>query len=100
MRFSLSYMTELKPDWTLYLIRTRTDSLYCGITNNLPRRFEMHKAGKGAKYLRGKGPLTLVWSHNVESKSHALKYEYRIKKMTKASKEALVNQTGNLPSLD
>ncbi|MCP3700454.1 MAG: GIY-YIG nuclease family protein [Aliivibrio sp.] len=93
-------MTELKSDWTLYLIRTPSNSLYCGITNNLSRRFEMHKAGKGAKYLRGKRPLTLVWSHNVESKSQALKYEYRIKKMTKASKEALVNNLVALPALD
>ena len=93
-------MTELKSDWTLYLIRTPSNSLYCGITNNLSRRFEMHKAGKGAKYLRGKEPLTLVWSHNVESKSQALKYEYRIKKMTKASKEALINNLVALPALD
>ncbi|RYU65385.1 GIY-YIG nuclease family protein [Aliivibrio finisterrensis] len=93
-------MTEVKSNWTLYLIRTQTNSLYCGITNNLSRRFEMHKAGKGAKYLRGKGPLTLVWSHNVESKSQALKYEYRIKKMTKASKEALVNNLVALPAID
>ncbi|KAB2824539.1 GIY-YIG nuclease family protein [Aliivibrio sp. S4TY2] len=93
-------MTEIKSNWTLYLIRTQTNSLYCGITNNLSRRFEMHKAGKGAKYLRGKGPLTLVWSHNVESKSQALKYEYRIKKMTKASKEALVNNLVALPAID
>jgi putative endonuclease len=93
-------MTEIKSNWTLYLIRTQSNSLYCGITNNLSRRFEMHKAGKGAKYLRGKGPLTLVWSHNVESKSQALKYEYRIKKMTKASKEALVNHLVALPAID
>jgi putative endonuclease len=59
----------------------------------------MHQTGKGAKYLRGKGPLTLEWSHQVDSKSLALRYEYRIKKMTKASKEALVNQTGSLPIL-
>lgn len=93
-------MAELKSEWTLYLIRTHSNSLYCGITNNLSRRFDMHKAGKGAKYLRGKGPLTLVWSHQVESKSQALKYEYRIKKMTKASKEALVNNLVPLPAID
>lgn len=86
-------------EWSIYLVRTRLDTLYCGITNDLSRRFLMHQTGKGAKYLRGKGPLTLEWSHQVDSKSLALRYEYRIKKMTKASKEALVNQTGSLPIL-
>nr|VVV06146.1 hypothetical protein AW0309160_03630 [Aliivibrio wodanis] len=93
-------MNESNTEWHIYLIRTRLNSLYCGITNDLEHRLQMHKNGKGAKYLRGKGPLSLVWSCSVESKSLALKYEYRIKKMTKASKEALVNQTMNLPRLE
>lgn len=75
-------------------------SLYCGITNNLERRFKMHQDGKGAKYLKGKGPLTLVWHCDVENKSIALKYEYRIKKMTKASKEALVINQIPLPTIN
>ncbi|ACH63806.1 endo/excinuclease domain protein [Aliivibrio fischeri MJ11] len=60
----------------------------------------MHQNGKGAKYLKGKGPLTLVWQHDVENKSIALKYEYRIKKMTKASKEALVINQIPLPTIN
>ncbi|GLR76082.1 GIY-YIG nuclease family protein [Aliivibrio sifiae] len=92
-------MTKTNTEWSIYLVRTRLDTLYCGITNDLSRRFLMHQTGKGAKYLRGKGPLTLEWSYQVDSKSLALRYEYRIKKMTKASKEALVNQTGSLPVL-
>ena len=93
-------MNMIDSNWSVYLIRTRLNSLYCGITNDVDRRFTAHQAGKGAKYLKGKGPLTLEWSHQVGSKSLALKYEYRIKKLTKTSKEALVNQTGSLPTLD
>ncbi|MCE7566935.1 GIY-YIG nuclease family protein [Aliivibrio fischeri] len=93
-------MTEKKSTWFIYLIRTRVGSLYCGITNNLERRFKMHQNGKGAKYLKGKGPLTLVWHRDVENKSIALKYEYRIKKMTKASKEALVINQIPLPTIN
>ncbi|GEK13598.1 GIY-YIG nuclease family protein [Aliivibrio fischeri] len=93
-------MTEEKNTWFIYLIRTRVGSLYCGITNNLERRFKMHQNGKGAKYLKGKGPLTLVWHRDVENKSIALKYEYRIKKMTKASKEALVINQIPLPTIN
>ncbi|MFV0576819.1 MAG: GIY-YIG nuclease family protein [Vibrio sp.] len=76
--------------WFVYLIRTRTQALYCGITNDLERRFEQHKAGKGAKFLRGKAPLSLVWSQQVADKSTALKEEIRIKKLSKQQKEALI----------
>lgn len=79
---------QTKP-WQVYLIRTRSNHLYCGITNDIKRRFSMHQEGKGAKYLRGKGPLTLVWSYSVEDKSTALKLEYRIKQLSKHKKEAL-----------
>ena len=47
----------------------------------------------------GKGRLQLVWSQKVENKSMAAKYEYYIKKLTKVSKEALVNNESELPEL-
>lgn len=85
-------MTE-KP-WFVYLVRTRSQALYCGITNDVSRRFAQHQAGKGAKYLRGKGPLDLVWSQQVADKSAALKEEIRIKKLPKREKEKLVLAQG------
>ncbi|WP_299694743.1 GIY-YIG nuclease family protein [uncultured Vibrio sp.] len=80
-------------DWVVYLIRNRHNALYCGVTNNLQRRFEQHQQGKGAKALKGKGPLELVWHFDVESKSKALKTEYAIKQLPKATKEKLVAHT-------
>ncbi|MCX2758055.1 GIY-YIG nuclease family protein [Vibrio sp. Sgm 22] len=78
-------------DWVVYLIRNRHNALYCGVTNNLERRFEQHRTGKGAKALKGKGPLKLVWSFDVGSKSEALKTEYAIKQLPKSRKEKLVS---------
>lgn len=78
-------------DWVVYLIRNRHNALYCGVTNNLERRFEQHQTGKGAKALKGKGPLKLVWSFDVGSKSEALKTEYAIKQLPKSRKEKLVS---------
>lgn len=77
--------------WVVYLIRNRHNALYCGVTNNLERRFEQHQTGKGAKALKGKGPLKLVWSFDVGSKSEALKTEYAIKQLPKSRKEKLVS---------
>jgi len=79
------------PAWFVYFVRTAGNALYCGITTNLERRFALHQQGRGAKALRGKGPLKLVWSAAVpEGKRAALQVEYRIKRLPKAQKEALV----------
>ncbi len=88
--------------WHLYLIRCRDNSLYTGITKNVSRRLEEHRSGnrKGAKYLRGKAPLTLVWQHQAESQSDALKLELRIKKFSKYDKERLISGQLSLESLE
>ena len=51
------------------------------------------KAPKSAKYLRGRGPLTLVYTKAVGTRSDALREELRIKRLTKAQKERLVAST-------
>ncbi len=76
--------------WFVYLARCSDDSLYCGITNNLEKRFKAHNSGKGSKYTRSRLPVRLVWKTEVGSKSEALKKEYRVKKLSKPLKELLV----------
>jgi len=75
--------------WHVYLVRCSDGSLYCGITNKLKLRIAAHNCGKGAKYTRSRGPVTLAWSRRCKTKSDALKLEYRIKQLTKAEKERL-----------
>lgn len=77
--------------WWVYLIRNNRNALYCGVTNNLERRFKMHQDGKGAKALKGKGPLVLEWSQELNNKVTAMQLEYKIKQLKKSDKEALVN---------
>ena len=78
--------------WYVYLIRTRNGSLYAGITTDTERRLkEHHGAAKGAKNLRGKGPLELVYREQFENRSVASKLEARIKKLTRMQKEALIS---------
>lgn len=74
----------------LYLIRTADNKLYTGITTDVERRYQQHQSGKGAKALRGKGELTLVFSAPVGDRSLALRAEYRVKQLTKRQKERLV----------
>ena len=73
--------------WFVYLVLCQKDnSLYCGITNNLEKRIAAHQSGRGAKYTRGRGPIRLLKSIPVSSKSLALKLEYKIKRMNKNDK--------------
>ena len=82
------------PEWTLYMIRTKNGALYTGITQDVERRFAEHVAGgkKGAKYLRGRGPLNLVFQQKIGSRSEALKTEAAVKNMSKGEKEGMVGK--------
>ncbi|CAM3514413.1 GIY-YIG nuclease family protein [Parendozoicomonas haliclonae] len=81
--------------WSVYLIRCRDGSLYCGVSTDVARRFTEHSTGgpRSARYVRGKGPLELVYQHVVGGRAEALRAEYRIKKLNKATKEKLVAGT-------
>lgn len=79
-------------NWFVYLIRTADGALYTGITKDVTRRLAEHQRGgsKGAKALRGRGPLKLEYYRSVADKSEALKLEKQIKKWPKVKKEALI----------
>lgn len=78
--------------WYLYMIRCKDGSLYTGITIDVKRRFEEHSSqGKlCAKYLRGRGPLELVFSQMIGDRSLALRVERQVKKMSKIRKEMMI----------
>ena len=88
-------------EWSVYLVRCRDGTLYTGIATDVCRRVEEHRQGegKGAKYLRGRGPLQLVLETAVGKRGLALRVERRIKKLSKARKEALIEQEGAIEHL-
>lgn len=77
--------------WHLYMLRTPTGMLYTGITTDVQRRLHQHQQGKGAKALRGKGELTLVFHCEAGDRSEASKLEYQVKQLSKKQKEQLVH---------
>jgi len=82
-------MTER--DFSLYIIRCADGSLYTGITIDVGRRLQEHESGsRGAKYLRGRGPLRLEYQERVGDRSAATRIEYCVKNLGKSAKEALV----------
>lgn len=77
--------------WFVYMIETAAGRLYTGITKDVSRRFNEHVEGKrGARALRGKGPLTLRFYEKVGSHSRALKLEYAVKQLSRREKLAII----------
>lgn len=77
------------PGYT-YILRCADGTLYCGWTNDLTTRLAAHNSGRGAKYTRGRGPVTLAYSELHESQSAAMRREAALKKLTRAQKEDLL----------
>jgi len=88
-------------EWWVYMVRCRDRSLYTGIAVDVERRIAEHAGGrgKGAKYLRGRGPLEVVLARAVGTKSLALRIERRIKRLRKARKEALIGRRATVQAL-
>ncbi len=78
-------------DYSLYILRCRDGSLYTGIATDVDRRIREHESGiRGARYLRGKGPLQLEFSASLGDRATAQQYEYRVKQLQRERKEALI----------
>lgn len=80
--------------WSVYVLRCANGALYAGTTNRLAGRIADHNSGRGARYTAAFGPVELVWHKRAASRSAALKFEARIKRMTRRDKEALVGRGG------
>lgn len=76
--------------WYLYILRCCDNSLYTGITTDYERRFQEHQSGKGAKYTRSRGVLSIEAVIECGDRSQAAKKEYEIKKLKKPEKERLI----------
>jgi putative endonuclease len=76
-----------EPAYSVYLVRCRDGSLYTGIATDVARRIREHEdSPRGAKFLRGKGPLTLVYQREIGDRSTASRIEFAIKQLPKADK--------------
>lgn len=92
MQSAIIAETAKASQWQLYLVRTSSGSLYAGISTDPKRRLRQHQGELtgGARALRGKGPLQLVWTFTACNRSHASTLEYQLKQLKKTDKERLV----------
>jgi len=77
-------------NWSVYIILCTDNTLYTGITVDVPRRFDQHSTGKGAKYFRGRQPEQLVYVEPGHNRSSVTKREIDLKKMSREGKSQLI----------
>jgi putative endonuclease len=76
--------------WVVYLLRCADDTLYCGVTNDVARRLAQHESGRGARYTRGRAPLTLLHVERARGRGDALSREAAWKRLPRAEKLARI----------
>ncbi len=87
-----------RDDYTLYILRCSDGTLYTGIACDVPSRLDEHRSGtRGAKYLRGRSPLVLVYQCSVGDRSKAQRIEYYVKRLAKKDKLDLIAGRRELP---
>ena len=87
-------------DYSVYIVRCADGSLYTGIAIDVARRVGEHEQGRrGARYLRGKGPLKLEFAARVGDRGAAARIEHRLKRLAKPEKERLITGDRSLEDL-
>ena len=80
----------MSPPWTVYLLRCADGSLYAGITTDLEARVAAHNAGRGARYTRGRLPVTVAWKRGRQPPTDARRLEYALRQLSREEKLRLV----------
>ena len=75
-----------------YILKCSDNSLYTGWTTDIDRRIKCHNSGKGAKYTRGRGPVTLEYFETFKTREEAMKREYEIKRLSRERKLKLISE--------
>lgn len=77
--------------WT-YILRCADGTYYVGHTDNLEQRWGQHQAGEIRGCTSERRSLEFMWAEELPTREEALAAELRIKKWSRAKKEALIMQ--------
>jgi putative endonuclease len=81
----------------VYVLRTLSNTLYIGVTQDLPQRLEAHARGRGARWTKVHPGAQIVYSESYPTLGLARKREIQLKKWSRAKKESLI--AGDLAAL-
>lgn len=83
-------------NWYVYILECSDKTLYTGITTDLNRRVNQHNSKKGAKSLRGKLPVKLVYNESFDNQIEAARREREVKGWRRKYKIALLEGNNGL----
>ena len=82
----------------VYMLQTERDTIYTGVAKDVEARFQTHLSGSktgGAKYTSANKPVKILYKKEFETKSEAMKEEYRIKHLSRQEKLKLIEDGQN-----
>lgn len=79
----------MQSSW-VYIVECSDGSYYTGATTNIDQRNAQHNAGTFDGYTCSRRPLKLLWSQEFNDIRDAIEAERKLKKWTRAKKEALM----------
>ena len=84
----------MKNQWYTYIVKCSDNTLYTGVTTDLERRVNEHNnSDKGAKYIKTRRPVKLVYNETHTDRSSSSKRESAIKKLSRIDKLKIINET-------
>ncbi|HEY8600260.1 MAG TPA: GIY-YIG nuclease family protein [Thermomicrobiales bacterium] len=81
--------------WWVYILRCADDTFYVGLARHLAARLREHNGSerRGARYTRGRRPVSLYLAHPCADRRTAAQLEWRVKQLPRERKAALVDAT-------
>ena len=72
-----------------YILKCADGKYYTGHTDDLERRMAEHQHGGYCRFTSTRRPVRLIWAQEFSTRHEALDSELRVKKWSRAKKEAL-----------
>jgi putative endonuclease len=87
-----------KKTYYLYILRTSSNTLYIGQTNNIKKKLKEHqtRSSKSAKYTQYSSIVKLVYKERYYTRKEVMQREAQLKKWSRIKKEALINNNLSL----
>jgi putative endonuclease len=83
---------KAKTKYYFYILKCKDRTLYCGITNDLVKRVDMHNSGKGSMYVHSRGGGKIIYSEACKNRGAALRREAEVKKWSRLQKLTFLKQ--------
>lgn len=82
----------MSESWMTYLLLCADGKLYCGVTNDMGKRLDAHNRGIASRFTRARLPVMLLATSRAMVKAEALRLEYRIKRLPRKKKLAVLKE--------